>query len=51
MSTISLSVQQAVEIYANLLAWSLPICLVFKFGNMLVSTFLGAAFHGTLRFD
>lgn len=40
----------AVETYVEILKYSLPIVLVFRFSNLIVNTVLTAAFGGGLWF-
>lgn len=39
-----------IQAYAQILGWSLPICIAIHLANLVISTFLRAAFGGTLEF-
>lgn len=41
-------VDLAVEIYAQTMEYAIPIAIVFEVGNLIVGTFLRAAFGGRL---
>lgn len=41
-------VEFAVETFAEIMKMALPIALVFEIGNLIISTFLRAAFGGKL---
>lgn len=43
-------VELATELLADIISASLPIAIVFEIGNLLVGTFLRAAFGGRLWF-
>lgn len=43
-------VDLAVELLADIISAALPIAIVFEIGNLLVGTFLRAAFGGRLWF-
>ena len=43
-------VEMAVSLYTGLIAYAVPIAIVFEVGNLIVSTFLRVAFGGRLWF-
>ena len=43
-------IEEAVELYAAIVSVALPIALVFGIGNIVIGTFLTAAFGGGIRF-
>ena len=43
-------VEMAVSLYSQLVAYAVPIAIVFELGNLIVSTFLRVAFGGRLWF-
>jgi len=43
-------VELAVSVYSQLIATALPVAIVFEIGNLIVSTFVRAAFGGRLWF-
>lgn len=43
-------VELAIELLAEIISAALPIAIVFEIGNLLVGTFLRAAFGGRLWF-
>lgn len=45
-----MTVAVIIESYGKILAWSLPICITIHLANLVISTFLRAAFGGTLEF-
>lgn len=45
-----MQVQHVVTAYAYVLSQALPICIVFHLANLMVGTFLRAAFGGQLVF-
>lgn len=47
---MELTVDVAIAGYVAILEAALPICIVFHLANLIVSTFLRAAFGGELRF-
>lgn len=42
--------QDLVDVYVDCLSAALPITIVFYFANLIVSTFLTAAFTGHIKF-
>lgn len=40
----------ALELYTEVMVLAVPICIVFELGNILIGTFLRAAFGGRLWF-
>lgn len=43
-------IQDAIAIYTEIITYALPFAIVFELGNLLVGTFLRAAFGGKLWF-
>lgn len=43
-------IENLVDVYVDCISAALPITLVFFFGNLIVSTFLTAAFTGHIKF-
>lgn len=46
-----MNISDIVQTYANIVAWGLPICVVFKMGSLIVNTVISAFFGGELVFD
>ena len=46
----AVSMDTAIELYADIVAAALPIAIAFGIGNIIIDTFLTAAFGGGLRF-
>lgn len=42
--------EEAVSLYAGIVMVAMPIALVFGLGNIIIGTFLTAAFGGGIRF-
>lgn len=49
MSENSLAYQLASDLFQRVICFSLPITIIFGFGNMLVSMFLTSVFGGRFR--
>lgn len=42
-------IQLAIDLYVQIIQDAIPFALVFGFSNLIVNTFLGAAFGGKLK--
>lgn len=45
-----MTVSSAVEMFNEIMGAALPIAIVFEVGNLIVSTFMRAAFSGWIKF-
>ena len=45
-----MTVSAAVDMFNEIMSCALPIALVFEIGNLIVSTFMRAAFGGRIEF-